>query len=176
MVPVAMIDATGGATHFDFESLYADQFNPMVRLAGMITGSTAAAEDVVQDAFAALLLRSRRVDHPIAYLRRSVVNGCIGRSRRLQREVLGEPPDTSDDGADTAQHSASLSLAELQTQIRRLPARQRAVVVLRVVEGWSENDTARALGVRPGSVGSLLHRALNALRVDVDVSIGRGDL
>lgn len=58
MVPVAMIDATGGATHFDFESLYADQFNPMVRLAGMITGSTAAAEDVVQDAFVALLLRS----------------------------------------------------------------------------------------------------------------------
>jgi RNA polymerase sigma factor (sigma-70 family) len=48
--------------------------------------------------------------------------------------------------------------------IAALPYRQRAAIVLRFWHGSSEAEIAAALGCRPGTVGSLLHRALAELR------------
>jgi RNA polymerase sigma-70 factor (sigma-E family) len=145
-----------------FEQTYHRHFADLVRLATMVTGSTAAAEDVVQDAFAKLYLRFDRVDHPGAYLRRSVLNGCVSRFRKHRRErLVDEHADSSDGGSDASERM------DLARRLERLPARQRAVVVLRVHLGIPEAEVAEVLGCRPGTVGSLLHRALTALRIDL---------
>jgi RNA polymerase sigma-70 factor (ECF subfamily) len=49
-----------------------------------------------------------------------------------------------------------------------LPTKQRAVVVCRLLLGWSEAQTSAALGIRPGTVKSRLHRALGTLQVELD--------
>src|SRR4029078_10028717 len=66
----------------DFDVLYRSQYDAMVRLAYVLFDTQEEAEEVVQDAFAALLARYRRVDQPLAYLRRSVMNGARHRLRR----------------------------------------------------------------------------------------------
>jgi RNA polymerase sigma factor (sigma-70 family) len=150
-----------GSSVRSFESLYRDRFEDMVRLAAMLSGSRAVAEDVVQDAFANLYLRLDRVEHPESYLRRSVVNGCTSRFRRHRREDL---VDTQVDliALDASQSEDRI---DLERRLAALPPRQRAAVVLRVHLGLSEAETADALRCRPGTVGSLLHRALAALRI-----------
>jgi RNA polymerase sigma-70 factor (sigma-E family) len=145
-----------------FEHAYHRHFADLVRLATMITGSTAAAEDVVQDAFAKLYLRFDRVEHPGAYLRRSVLNGCTSRFRRHRRErLVDEHPDEPDEVPEPSDRM------DLARRLDALPPRQRAVVVLRVHVGLPEAEVAEVLGCRPGTVGSLLHRALAALRIDL---------
>src|SRR5262245_43312605 len=67
-----------------FEELYRDSHARMIRIAVMLTGSTEAAEDVVQDAFVGLYARFHRLTDPGPYLYRSVVNGCWSRRRRRQ--------------------------------------------------------------------------------------------
>jgi len=52
--------------------------------------------------------------------------------------------------------------------LRRQPARQRAVIVLRFYEDMSEADIAGVLRVRPGTVKSALHRGLATLRHDLE--------
>ena len=52
--------------------------------------------------------------------------------------------------------------------LAELPARQRAAVVLRYWHDLDERDIADALGCRPGTVGSLLHRAIARLREVVE--------
>jgi RNA polymerase sigma-70 factor (sigma-E family) len=155
------VAATSSVTQATFDDVYRAEFGDLVRLAASITGSAAVAEDVVQDAFAKLYVRFGRIERPAAYLRRSVVNGCVGRFRRHRREDL--VADHRDSAAASDEPTERLELAR---RLAALPARQRAVVVLRVQHGHSEAEVAEILGCRSGTVGSLLHRALAALRID----------
>lgn len=148
-----------------FEQVYATEFVQLVRTATAITGSTAAAEDIVQDAFAKLYLRFGRVEQPVAYLRRSVVNGCVSRFRKHRREDL---VDGTDDRTDASHDSTSADRLDLAERLARLNPRQRAVVVLRIQHGLPEAEVAELLSCRPGTVGSLLHRALAALRIQLE--------
>jgi RNA polymerase sigma factor (sigma-70 family) len=63
----------------------------------------------------------------------------------------------------------------LWTAVRRLPERQRAVVVLRYYEQLSERETADALGISVGTVKSQASRALDTLRVHLSDSWGDSD-
>lgn len=139
-----------------FDALYRRRWAPMVRLAYLLTGTNAVAEEVVQDAFIALRERWARVEHPHAYLRAAVVNRARTAAFREARErtsTLGE-------------HTAVLppEVDETWERIRQLPERQRAVVVLRFYEDLSERQIAEVLGCRVGTVKSRLHRALSSLR------------
>ena len=78
---------------------------------------------------------------------------------RRSRRPLPKPVDTSLDPADAA--VTRLALAEA---LRRLPRRQRDVVVLRYLADLSEADVAESLGVSAGSVKQHAHRAVDALR------------
>jgi RNA polymerase sigma-70 factor (ECF subfamily) len=53
---------------------------------------------------------------------------------------------------------------DIEDALARLPFPQRAVLVLRTQEGFSEQETAAALGISAGTVKSRLHRARSALR------------
>jgi len=146
-----------------FEELYEVQFGDLVKLAGMVSGSAAVAEDVVQDAFARLYVRFDSVENPIPYLRQSVLNGCVSRFRKHRRErLVDEHDDGPDGGAEPSER------VDLDRRLARLPHRQRAVVVLRVHLGLPEGEVAAILGCRPGTVSSLLHRGLASLRIDLD--------
>jgi len=150
----ARLDA-GTPTFADF---YRATFPEMARLAFLLTGSAETARDLVQDSFVRLHGKWDGVTEPRAYLRRTVVNACHSHHRRLRvqrrRQQSAAPrAEVIDLGAD-----------EMTDAIAALPYRQRAAIVLRFWHDSSQAEIAAALGCRPGTVGSLLHRALAELR------------
>jgi RNA polymerase sigma-70 factor (sigma-E family) len=144
------------------EQLFVERYAAMVRLAHLLTGSNALAEDLVQDAFARMQGAWSRVDDPVAYLRAAVVNACRSwhRSHRREQRRLRAVPAPAED--------VPLGARELLDVLDGLPAGQRTAVVLRYYEGFSEAQIARAMGCRPGTVKSHLHRGLAALREVID--------
>lgn len=171
-------DGPAGAEGRDdaaFARLYADQFAPMVRLAVLLVGSAATAEDVVQESFAKLHVRFGRVDQPRAWLRVAVLNGCRNERRRLGRlrHHLARQAGGPEAWAAALPHPEPVDTA-LLAAVHRLPARQRSVVVLRYYLGLPEAAIAETLGIRPGTVKSRLHRALAQLRREIDVQAGAG--
>jgi RNA polymerase sigma-70 factor (sigma-E family) len=143
-----------------FSTVYREEYPGLVRLAYLILGSREQAEEVVQDAFVRLHDRWQRIDNPAAYLRTSVVNGCRDVRRRLVRYRAREPrlavkPETWD------------TPDELADVLATLPVRQRSALVLRYYAGLSEAEIALALGVRPGTVKSSIHRGLARLRQEL---------
>lgn len=149
-----------------FDDVYRIEVAPMLRLATLLTGSPSAAEDLVAESFAKLLVKWRSVDQPGAYVRRCVVNACIGRRRRSWREA---PTPISNDAVDVDDDLGRIDLAStLADALATLPARQRAAIVLRYYSGLSELETAATLGCRRGTVGSLVHRGLAGLRIELE--------
>lgn len=138
-----------------FETLYAEQFLPMVRLATLMCGRVEVARDIVQDAFVKLHVKWAGVEHPSAYLRRSVVNGCRSRARweRLRRGRASADVPTTHQQPE-----------ELNDVLARLTPRQRAAIVLRFYEQRNEAEIAELLGCRPGTVGSLISRGLATMK------------
>ena len=141
-----------------FEDLYADQYPTMVRLAYAMVDTREQAEEVVQDSFAAVYERYDRLDHPVAYLRTTVLNGCrrVLRRRMLMRR---QPTPPGEDG--------SLVYNHVVDAIRRLPHKQRSMVVLRYDLQLTDTEIAQTLGVPLGTVKSTLHRAIAALRKEL---------
>jgi RNA polymerase sigma factor (sigma-70 family) len=166
-----------------FADLYLRSFAAMVRLARVLVDSPDTAEDLVQDAFVRLHRRWTGVRDPHAYLRRCVVNACRSHHRRAWRErgrsghEAGRPglarPDEKRpvDGPATeatvdgrAEQARADDAGVLVHALATLPYRQRAALVLRYYADLSDADIAMALGCRPGTVPSLVHRGLNHLR------------
>jgi RNA polymerase sigma-70 factor (sigma-E family) len=139
----------------DLISLYRSRYGDMVRLAFLLTGSSAEAEEIVQEAFVRVRNRIDRVANPSAYLRAAVVNGCRNRYRRIlvERRHQSPPEGAVVDPVD-----------ELSDALATLAPRQRAVIVLRFYAGLTEAEIAQVLGCRPGTVKSLCHRGLAELR------------
>jgi len=144
-----------------FEHLFEEEYRAMVQLATLLLGRHDEAEDAVQDAFARVELRWDRLDHPGGYLRRCVVNRAHdtlrrrSRDQRLVRQV-GKPV------------SAELGADELSDALARLSPKKRTAVVLRFYAGLNEREIAEAMGIRPGTVKSTLHRALAQLREEIE--------
>ncbi|HRW37685.1 MAG TPA: SigE family RNA polymerase sigma factor [Aquihabitans sp.] len=145
-----------GAPAGDFEELFDRERRPMVRLAFLLVGDERVAEELVQEAFAAVFLRWDRLDRPGAYLRRCVVNGARTATRRrsLERRHLRA---VADDGEPSPARELLDALAALSPE-------RRAVVVLRFYESLTQEEIAEALGIRLGTVKSRLHRGLAELR------------
>ncbi|HEY7324498.1 MAG TPA: sigma-70 family RNA polymerase sigma factor [Streptosporangiaceae bacterium] len=138
----------------------------LVRLAVLLVGDQATAEDVVQDVFARLQRSPGRLsdlDQPVPYLRTAVVNSCrsVHRSRRRARlvRVQHEPPVWSAEAAALAGEDRRMVLAA----VARLAGRQREVLVLRYYAGLTDQEIAASLQVSRGTVSSTISRALGAL-------------
>lgn len=127
----------------------------MVRLAYLMVGSEAVAEEIVQDAFVKVLERWPRLLEPGAYLRRCVVNSCLRHKTRRARALRLTPVPRLDVGFE-ADHTIDA--------LQRLSPERRAVVVLRFYADLTQEDIAQTLQIPVGTVKSTLHRALAELR------------
>ncbi|HEY5026706.1 MAG TPA: SigE family RNA polymerase sigma factor [Acidimicrobiales bacterium] len=148
--------AAGPVASSDLATLYLRHREAMVRLARLLTGSMAVAEEVVQEAFLRMHQRGTPPDNPAGYLRTTVANISKSHMRRLrlERRMPAAERVSFDDPV----------IDETWAAVRRLPFRQRAVLALRFYEDLPEAEIARLLGCRIGTVKSSLHRGLAKLR------------
>lgn len=159
-LPLQRADGVSAVFHAHYRRLLA--------LARRLLSDPADAEDVVMDAFVGLYRRwdvVRQADNPYGYLRASVVNGSINRRRSLRLAAARlltqiEPAQVSTEQAALA----DLARDELIPALRKLPDRQRQVLVLRYYEGLSEAEIAATLGCGAGSVKTHASRGLRALQ------------
>jgi RNA polymerase sigma-70 factor (sigma-E family) len=155
-----------------FDEFVAARGTALLRTATLVCGATRHdAEDLVQHALEKVYRHWRRIrhDNPEAYARRVVVNAAISRERRRRvvREItFARPPDTPAVSPD-------LDLRDtLIEELRRLPPRMRAVLVLRYWEDHSEASTAAMLGCSAGTVKSQAARGLARIRAHLTVTEG----
>jgi RNA polymerase sigma-70 factor (sigma-E family) len=150
--------------------LFRDHGLSLVRLAVLLTGDQATAEDVVQDAFVGFhraLPKLRDMDKALGYLRTSVVNGCRSARRARKRlqpgHVEHELPVISAESAVLAEQDRR----EVLAAVARLPVRAREILALRYYLDLSYGEIAATLGVSRGTVSSTISRALAALGRDL---------
>ncbi|WEO96520.1 SigE family RNA polymerase sigma factor [Streptomyces sp. FXJ1.172] len=150
----------------------------LLRTARSLTANPSDAEDLLQTALAKTYVAWDRIEDQRAldgYVRRALLNTRTSqwRKRRVDEfscDELPEPepvPGDDDPAERQALHDA------MWRAISRLPARQRAMVVLRYYEDLSEAQTAEVLGVSVGTVKSAVSRALGKLREDPELGLVR---
>lgn len=156
-------------------ALYAEHALGLTRLAQVMLGDRAAAEDVVHDAFCGLCRRWGDLTDPRkapAYLRSSVLNGCRSVLRRQARgtpiPALSDEQLTDAEGSSTGGGADAPLLARedrraVLAALRRLPDRQREVLVLRYYLELPDAEIARTMGIGESTVRSAAHRGLTTL-------------
>jgi RNA polymerase sigma-70 factor (sigma-E family) len=148
------------------DELYREHAAGMIRLAMVLTGNRAVAEDVVQDAFLGLHRRWLRLHDParaLSHLRTSVINGCraVHRSRRIS--WLARPPYDPPVWSAEAAAIDGEDRRELLAAVASLPRRQREILALRFYLDLSDTEIAATLKVSRGTVSSTVSLALAAL-------------
>jgi RNA polymerase sigma-70 factor (sigma-E family) len=136
----------------------------LLRFGVTLSGNAHDAADLVQSALESTGKRWRSVRDgadATAYVKRAMVNAHISRWRRLRREWL---TDQALDDLVSSTAPPPLSEQPMWVAPAALPARQRAVLVLRYYEDLSEVDIADVLGCSPGTVKSQASKALANLR------------
>jgi RNA polymerase sigma factor (sigma-70 family) len=168
-------------------ALYQAHALGLVRLAHVMLGDAAAAEDVVQEAFCGLYRRWGGLadqGRALQYVRTAVLNGCrsVLRQRRRHGQAgdwpglaatmnggtssAGSPPYGTSLAGGPSPEAAALDGEEARTllaAVQRLPHRQREAIVLRYYLDMPEAEIAAVMGISPGSVRSAASRALAAL-------------
>ncbi|WP_229076667.1 SigE family RNA polymerase sigma factor [Actinoplanes sp. DH11] len=149
----------------EFTAFVAERGQSLLRIAHAMTGDREAAQDLVQGALAKAYSRWPRIHGDAeAYVRKILYNDRISAWRRpgSRNEVsMADVPERA--GQDRHDDDVAERLA-LREALLSLPARQRAVLVMRYLEDRSVEETAEALGCRPGTVASQSSRALAKLR------------
>ena len=152
-----------------FAQFVREQTTALLRSAYLLTGSSPAAEDLVQETLLRLFPKWDRVmaaDVPMAYVRRSLVNGFLNQRRRPQsREIVVDAvPERLENGVGR-DIGVDVSNRDLVWRLlATLPDRQRAALVMRYFEDLADPEIAQSLGCRLGTVRSLISRGLAALR------------
>ena len=147
--------------------LYQAHAPDAARLAYLLTGDRALAEDLVHEAFVRMFGRFRDLRHREAfraYLRTTVVNLARShfRRRRVERayvERAGRAPEAAPEERG--------GRPEMWEALASLQPRQRAAIVLRYYEDLTEAQTAEVLGCAVGTVKSLVSRGLDRLRAEI---------
>ena len=168
---VPVTDIRFGAASSDGPSLgdfARDHGLELTRFAYLISGDRSRADDLVQDVLLAMHRRfgaRLKIEQPVAYARRAIVNANISfNRRRSSTEVLTatdlDRPVTDDSDPD-----------DLWSLLAELPHRQRVVLVMRYYLGYSDPEIASALGCRRSTVRSLAARALADLRASDAITL-----
>ncbi|MCP2301176.1 SigE family RNA polymerase sigma factor [Actinokineospora globicatena] len=148
----------------EFAEFVSSAMPGLLRYGHALTGNPHDAADLVQGVLEKIGSRwssvLRKAGDPLAYTRRSMANAHVSRWRRTRREnLVSEIPETPANQVRYAFEDEPLWQA-----LRSLPAKQRAVVVLRYYEGLSEAEIAHTLGVSAGTVKSQASKAMATLR------------
>jgi RNA polymerase sigma-70 factor (sigma-E family) len=157
----------------DLETLFRAHYGGLVRLAMVLTGDPARADELAQEAFVRFH-RARARPAPgaeLGYLRRIVVNLTHSEHRHLRvvREAppeagyLSTPPTAPDVEAEHRDRRRRIVAA-----VRRLPERQRDCVVLHYFSDLRDHEIAEVLGISAGAVKTHLHRARAALAAELE--------
>lgn len=148
-----------------FETFYAAARDDCLRVVLISVGDRELAEDLVAEAFTKAWMSWPRVrEHPSprGWVVRTALNTHVSWWRRRRREVaLGSHEAVAADSHDPSLDSSLIAA------LRRLPAKQRVVIVLRLLLDLDTATTAQTLGMASGTVASHLHRGLAALRRDL---------
>jgi RNA polymerase sigma-70 factor (sigma-E family) len=155
-----------GAASREFERFAAEASDALLRTGFLMTGNDKDAEDLAQETLLRVARRWNRVrsmDHPAAYARRILINLILhGAARRVWQRTELQPHDGV---AELADDNAARELREVDDQaefrwaLARLPARQRAVLVLRYWSDLPVAEVADILGCTEGTVTSTASRA-----------------
>ena len=146
----------------EFAEFFQQSWEPCLRAVAASTGDLPRAEEQVAEAFARAWASWRKVSRhpaPRAWVVRTALNSGASWWRRRAHEL----PLVDHDVAGPGNPGTGLDAAVLRA-LRRLPARQREVIVLRVFLDLDIETTGRHLGVAPGTVRAHQSRALAALR------------
>lgn len=155
-----------GVSREEFAAFYAANKDRCLRAAVASGMDTDRAEEAVAEAFARAWTRWRTVrthESPAAWVVRTAVNADISWWRKRRREVH---PDQAPDAVFSQEHDST----DLVAAVRRLPPRQRDVVICRYLLDLDTASTAANLGIATGTVTAHLHHALAALREHLSVS------
>jgi len=145
----------------------------LLRTARSLTANPCDAEDLLQTALTKTYVAWERIEDQRAldgYVRRALLNTRTSqwRKRKVDEFACDELPEP--EGAPAQDPAEQQALHDAMWRaIKKLPARQRAMVVLRYYEDLSEVQTAEVLGVSVGTVKSAVSRALGKLREDPDL-------
>jgi RNA polymerase sigma-70 factor (sigma-E family) len=156
----------------EFADFYRASRDSCLRAVTAVVGDRERAEEQVAEAFARAWTswgKVRRHEAPRAWVVRTALNLGVSWWRRQSREVpladhdaatAAGPGDGPGDGVDPA----------LIAALRRLPARQREVLALRIFLDLDTETTAKIIGIAPGTVMAHLSRAVAALRRDLPMT------
>jgi RNA polymerase sigma-70 factor (sigma-E family) len=185
MVPVKR--PRRGEVRVEFERFVDGCTDGLLRTGYLVVCDLPEAEDLVQETLLRVARRwprVRRMDQPVAYARRILINLALDDARRRSRRRHELDPGPAElleleqDPVSSAAASGFALRAELVGALRELPPRQRAVLVLRFFEDLSEARTAEVLGCSVGTVKSTTSRALARVRELLepdDAASGPGD-
>jgi RNA polymerase sigma-70 factor (sigma-E family) len=152
-------------TDEDFAEFVAARWPSLYRLAYLLAASPTAAEDLLQTTLEKAYMnwsRIGRMEYAEAYVRRMLANAMVSSRRRAwigERPTEELPEETGDSAEDPV-----LNRSLFWPLVCALPARQRAVIVLRYYEDLTEAQIADVLGCAPGTVKSQSSAAIGALR------------
>ena len=157
-----------------FEELFMTEYGRVVAIANRVLADRSEAEDVAQEVFADFHRRHRSdASFAGAWLHQAAVHTSLnrlrGKRRREKRELaqmLAERPAPPDDPARLAEIAEERRTVRIALQ--RLRPKVAAVLVLRY-SGLSYAEVGAALKVGTGQVGTLLRRAEQALKKELEV-------
>lgn len=150
----------------DFATWYRTEYPRVVNALTLLTGDRQVSADAASEGFTRALAKWDRVskmDRPGGWLYKVALNDARKRLRRSARDrktatELQWSPETA--GPVEPDH-------ELWAAVARLPERTRSAVVLRYVADLTEAGIAEALGIKRGTVATMLRRAHDALAADL---------
>jgi RNA polymerase sigma-70 factor (sigma-E family) len=159
--------STAEVAPIEFEDFVVLRGPALVRLARGLLRDPQWAEDVVQDVLARAMLQWPRVsaaNDVDAYVRRMVINACTSWFRRAARRERATDQQVLLDGSVSDRTDQLVDRDQLIALLRQLPAKQRAVLVLRHYEGLPDAEIAVLLKCSEVTVRSNAHRGLAKLR------------
>jgi RNA polymerase sigma-70 factor (ECF subfamily) len=147
-------------------TLYRTYARPCYTLAMRVLGSSAAAEDIVQDVFLKLMdaIRQYRGDAPFgAWLKRMTVNAAIDQLRS-QRHIDPDDPELLFANAAEPGNTLAADAYDVMGLLQRLPPRARLILVLHELEGYTHKELAELFGQTESYSKSILSRSLRRLQ------------
>jgi RNA polymerase sigma-70 factor (sigma-E family) len=155
-----------------YSEFVAARSGSLFRTACLVIGDHQLAQDLLQESLVRVYVawpRLRDVTKAEAYTRRVIVTTAI--SWRRRRSFHERPTEHSAEVAGADAFDAVVGRDELWGELRRLPPRQRAAVVLRFCEDLSETQTAQLMGCSVGTVKKQVFLALRKLRTHLDAEL-----